>query len=201
MQRSLLFILLILTSYSAGAKQLAPHEMIQQVANTTFKQLKQDKQQIEKEPAHIKQILIKELMPHVDHQLAAKILLDKTPGTDEQKLAFYRAFEQYPIATYATIFAKYVDQQLEVEPTTDFAGQKVVTVKARLTQDGRPNIPIEFKLRTHPQSNDWQLFDMVVEGVSLLFSKKAELKAIFRQDNGIETATRLLAEKAQSSDK
>ncbi|MFT5164445.1 MAG: phospholipid transport system substrate-binding protein, partial [Alteromonadaceae bacterium] len=43
---------------------------------------------------------------------------------------------------------------------------------------------------------NWAVYDMVVEGVSLLNSKKAELRSILRQDNGIDTATRLLNEKS-----
>ena len=61
---------------------------------------------------------------------------------------------------------------------------------------GKPDITIEFKLIRHRDSEYWQVFDMVAEGISLLDSKRAELGGMIRQQ-GLARVTELLQERAK----
>jgi phospholipid transport system substrate-binding protein len=197
MRKLFTLMMLLIVSFVVNATPSAnPYELIQQVANTTFQRIQSENQMIQQDPQRLKRVLREELMPYVNHKLAAKILLEKTPGTAEQKMAFYQAFEQYLVTTYATVFKDYADQKLIVEPQSNADQNKVVTVKTRLVEAGKPDTHIDFKVRLKSNSHNWAVYDMVVEGVSLLNSKKAELRSILRQDNGIDTATRLLNEKS-----
>lgn len=205
MKKQFTMMLLCLTGFFANAVPTDnPYELVREVASSTLKRIQQDNQLIQQAPEQLKVVLREQLMPYVNHKLAAKLVLGKTVGTTEQKSAFYQAFEEYLVATYTSVFRKYVDQQLVIEKQSvsqseNKPNKKVVTVKTRLVDGKSPDIHIDFKVRLNRKSGKWAVYDMVVEGVSLLNSKKAELRPILRQQNGIEVATDLLTEKAKSS--
>lgn len=174
-----------------------PYELIQQVAEATFKRIAKDKNLIDKEPNHLKVIVQEELMPYVNYKYAARAVLGKIKTTKQQKNSFYEAFKAYLITTYATVFTQYTDQKVIFEPPKNIAGKKIVTVKTRITDSARPDIHIDFKVRLNKRTGQWKAYDMVAEGISLLNSKKAELKPMLRQKDGIEIVSALLKEKSK----
>jgi phospholipid transport system substrate-binding protein len=62
---------------------------------------------------------------------------------------------------------------------------------------GKPDINIEFKLRRGRDSENWLVFDMVAEGISLLDSKRAEFGNLIRKQ-GLSSVTQILLEKAKA---
>jgi phospholipid transport system substrate-binding protein len=174
-----------------------PYKLIQRVAEATFKRISQDSEKISVDPNHLKTVVSDELMPYVNHRLAAKMVLGKSKATKDQKKAFYKAFKGYLITTYATVFTKYTNQKVVFEAARNIDGKKVVTVKTRIIDEARPDIHIDFKVRLNKKTKIWKAYDMVAEGISLLNSKKAELKGLLRQRGGVADVTRLLNEKAK----
>ena len=55
--------------------------------------------------------------------------------------------------------------------------------------DSRPNIKLEFKLRKEKMV-EWQAFDMVAEGISLLSSKQSEWNRKIRQEGMVAVGKR-----------
>jgi phospholipid transport system substrate-binding protein len=175
-----------------------PYTLMQQVADTTFKRISNDQAIIANNTNHLKTIVTEELMPFIDHRYAARVILYKTKTNKKQRKAFYKAFEQYLITTYATVFSKYTNQQVKFAPQSPFADKKKVIVKTRLITDGAPDISIDFKVRKNSKTGIWKAYDIRALGVSLLNSKKAEMKPLLRQHNGIEHVTQILIEKAKA---
>lgn len=183
-------------SVQAATAQEDPYKLIQRVADATFKRIITDQQMIQDDPNHLKTVVREELMPYINYKLSAKMVLGKTKGSKEEKKAFYEAFNKYLITTYATVFTKYNDQKVVFEAPRNIEGKKVVTVKTRIIDGSRPDIHIDFKVRLNKKTGQWRAYDMVAEGISLLNTKKAELKGLLRQKGGVANVTRLLNEKA-----
>jgi phospholipid transport system substrate-binding protein len=175
-----------------------PYTLMQQVADTTFKRIADDQAKINDNANHLKVIVADELMPYIDHRFAARVILYKSKVSKSQRKAFYKAFEQYLITTYATVFSKYSDQQVKFDPAMPFEGKKMVVVKTRLITAGAPDINIDFKVRKNKKTGVWKAYDLKALGVSLLDSKKAEMAALLRQQNGVEKVTQILTEKAKA---
>ena len=192
-------VLLFLTSAAVQAKASDPYQLIEKVANNTFNRIAADREHIARDANHLKTIVAEELMPYIDHRYASRIILYKIDATKVQRKAFYKAFRQYLITTYATIFAKYSNQQVVFAPGKDFSNAKKVLVKTKLVSDGIPDINIDFKVRKIKKSGQWKAYDLRAMGVSLLDSKKAELAGLLRKEGGVDTVTALLNEKAQSN--
>lgn len=193
----MMILLMAVLSFGARADHDEdPYKMIQRVADATFKRIVTDQQLIDTDPNHLKKVVREELMPYINYKLTAKIVLGKTKASKAEKKAFYAAFNEYLITTYATVFTKYDDQKVVFEAPRSIEGKKVVTVKTRIVDGSRPDIHIDFKVRMNKKTGKWLAYDMVAEGISLLNTKKAELKSLLRQKNGVSNVTRLLNEKA-----
>lgn len=176
-----------------------PYLLIQQVADKTFKRISSDKAIIAQNPDHLKVIVTDELMPYIDHRYASRRILYKIKSTKADRKAFYKAFEQYLVTTYATVFSKYNDQAVTFAPALPFADKKIVEVKTKVHNDNSDDLDINFKVRKNKKTGIWKAYDLKAQGVSLLDSKRAELIGLLRQSGGVAKVTKLLEEKAKAS--
>ena len=96
--------------------------------------------------------------------------------------AFRLEFEDNVVATYAWRFASYDGQAFSVGTVRDGSrGQKIVS--SSLSQsDGAPPIVIDWRLTPHGDS--WRIFDIVVEGLSMLVTQRDEYSAVIRRNDG-----------------
>ncbi len=200
----LLGTLLVIISFGSAAAQKPaviaqdPYQMIQQVAQSTFARIHHDSAAISANPNHLKQIVEQELMPYIDHSFASRWILYKVNANAAEKKAFSAAFKNYLITTYATIFAKYDNQPVEFAKPQPFNGKKVVEVKTTVKNQGGDDLAIDFRVRFNKKTGQWKAFDLKAQGISLLDSKRSELMAILRQNDGVAKATKLLVEKAKA---
>lgn len=177
-----------------------PYKMMEVVADRTFSRLAKDKEKILANPELLRTIVDEELVPYIDRQYAAFRVIGSSANIKEipreELMAFIDAFQGYMVATYAGAFTQYRDQKVMIEPAKPIENQKIITIKTRVIDPGKPDINIEFKLR-RAKEGTWLVFDMVAEGISLLDSKRAELSNLIRQQ-GLKSVTALLNEKAKA---
>jgi phospholipid transport system substrate-binding protein len=171
---------------------------VQSVANDLFKRITKEQVNIEKNPEILRVVVEEQLAPSINHKYAAAMVLGPhyRKITDQQKEDFFNAFKEYLVATYAGILTLYKDQQVIFEPGGDFDDKKIVVVKTRVLDEGKPDIRLDFKLRLNNRTGEWSAYDMVAEGVSVLDSKRAELQNLIRQQ-GVDSVTELLLDKAK----
>ncbi|MCW8109462.1 ABC transporter substrate-binding protein [Alteromonas ponticola] len=179
-----------------GINEDNPYELVQDVAMKTFDRMKANQQQIKNDPEVLRTIMEEELLPHIDYQFAAFMVLGKHfKSVPKAKLSEYvSVFRQYLITTYAVAMGYYDNQEVEFEPAGSFADKKSVTVRAIVKDPQRPEINIAFKVRKDTRTNEWKAYDMVAEGISMLNSKRSEFESILRQQ-GIDEVIRLMNEK------
>ncbi len=171
-----------------------PYDMIKEVSSETFARLKADQTIIQGNPDHLKVIVEEELMPYVNEKYAALKLLGS--HTKKAKRAdvgqFIKSFRGYLVASYAQVLTQYTDQEVRFGPEPKLDGKKRITsVKVAIVDNPRPDINLEFKLRKNKKTGEWQAFDMVAEGISLLSSKQAEWNSKIRKDGILAVAAEL----------
>lgn len=199
-------LLALLGATSAQAELIRddnPYVLLEKLANKTIQRIEADRGLIDQDINHIRVIIREEMMPYVDYVYAAKRVLGRnlTQTNEQQRNEFYTVFRDYLITTYAGAFTQYD----ETKHTIEFgdAGRfeddsRMVVVHTRLIENGRPPVRLDFKMRFDNNEDLWKAYDLVVEGVSLLNSKQAEINAVIRS-NGIDGTIALLREKAQES--
>ncbi|MGQ8365271.1 ABC transporter substrate-binding protein [Glaciecola sp. 1036] len=195
---SLVVVLLLSVGVSglanaAEVDKTDPYKMVQDVASVTFERIKNEKQDIKNDPERLRVIMEEELLPFIDYRFSAYKVLGKYVNTVERKdlLEFISVFRQYLITSYAVAMGYYDDQTVEFEPGRDFSDRSDVTVRAVIKDDDRPDIKVAFKVRKNRKTNEWEAYDMIAEGISLLSSKQTEFEAIIRK-NGIQEAISLM---------
>lgn len=182
------------TVMASEVDKTKPYEMMEFVSENTFARLKAEQNNIQQQPDLLKTVVREELMPYVNVKYAAyKLLgthLKKT--TPEEREEFVRAFNQYLIASYAQVLTQYTDQNVLFEPEKSIpADKRIISIRVEIVDSARPSIKIDFKLRKNKKTLEWQAFDMVAEGVSLLSTKQSEWNSKIRTE-GIEAVSKEL---------
>ena len=165
-----------------------PYQMVQEAASLTFARIKAEQKNLVQDPEILRVIMEEELMPYIDYRFSAFKVLGKYARRVEKKelLEFVTVFREYLITSYAVAMGYYDNQTVEFEPERDFSDRNDVTVRAVIKDNVRPDIKVAFKVRKDPRSGEWQAYDMIAEGISLLSSKQSEFESILRKD-GIAT--------------
>lgn len=195
----------IIISVFAGVAQAQdvdktkPYEMMAQVSEMTFSRLKAEQSAIQSNPNILKTIVNEELMPYVNVKYAAyKLLgthLKKTSA--EERAEFVVAFREYLVASYAQVLTLYTDQKITLEKAKKIPeGKKIISVRVDILDSARPTVKVDFKLRKNKKTEEWQAFDMVAEGVSLLSTKQSEWNGKIRKE-GISSVSKELASLAK----
>jgi len=186
-------IFMATTTVTIASEQSDPYVMINEVASLTFDRMKREKEQIEKNPELLRTVMEEELLPYIDYRFSAFKVLGKYASKvpREKLLEFVSVFREYLITSYAVALGYYDDQLVEFAPALEFDGRSDVTVRAVIKDGERPDIKVAFKVRKDRQSDQWQVYDMVAEGISLLSSKRTEFESILRQD-GIDKVIELM---------
>jgi phospholipid transport system substrate-binding protein len=159
------------------ADNVSPYKVIETVGNNLFSRIAENQQEIEKFPGLMRDIVDQELMPFIDYKYAAYRILGKNlrKTTKEQRAMFVTSMRSYLIRTYANALTQYKNQQVIFEREREIKGRKIVSVNTKIIDTNRPTINIAFKMRQNKKTKQWKAYDMVVEGISLLSSKQAEL--------------------------
>lgn len=191
--------LLVLTSATALASQGkqvegSPYLVLKEVGNNLFTRISANQQEIKKFPYLMRDIVEEELMPSIDYRYASYRILGKhlKKISKEQRADFVQAMRHYLVRTYATALTKYKNQQVIFEADKPTKGKKIVSVKTQIIDMNAPTIDVIFKMRKNKKTGQWKAFDMVVEGISLLSSKQAELSNKIAKQ-GVEQVTLELA--------
>ncbi len=171
-----------------------PYQMMRQVAEAAFSRLKAEQDLIQQDPNHLKVIVDQDLMPFVNEKYAAlKLLGPNLRGAKREDVGeFIVAFRSYLVTSYAQVLTQYTDQTIEFEPEPKIDPDKSITsIKVDIIDTPRPNIKLEFKLRRDKNSGEWEAFDMIAEGISLLSSKQSEWSSKIRQEGILAVAQEL----------
>ncbi|WP_371376702.1 phospholipid-binding protein MlaC [Thalassotalea aquiviva] len=188
-------------SHHATAEQINaknPYQLIQQVGDITFKRFANEEAEIKKNPELLKDIVREELMPYVFYQYAGlKVLGNYRKSASKEELKdFLVAFREYLITSYAQVFTLYDNQEVVFNPIKEIDKESIVMVPVDILMGEGNIINLVFKVRLNNKTNEWQAYDLVAEGISMLDSKTKELRSILAQ-NGVPRVTEMLLEKSK----
>ncbi|MCD9514871.1 phospholipid-binding protein MlaC [Photobacterium carnosum] len=183
---------------AATVDQTNPYKMMNTVSAYLFGTLKAEQTKIKANPEQLRVIVKQELLPYINTRYAAyKVLGSNLRNTTaEQRDAFTAAFTDYLVASYAQVLTQYTDQKIELEsPKPVPADRSIISVRVDIVGPQRPPIRLDFKLRLNKKTKEWQGFDMVAEGVSMLSTKQSEWSGQLRT-KGIDAVTQSLRDLA-----
>lgn len=173
-----LFLFVFTSSvFSSEVAPTSPYVVLQSIGDKLFSRIAANQQEIKKFPALMQIIVEEELMPSIDYRYASYRILGKNlrDSSQEHRELFVNSMRNHLAKTYATALMQYKDQQVVFESDKPVKDKKIVAIKTQIIDPNKPTIDVVFKMRQNNQTGEWKAYDMVVEGISLLSSKKAEL--------------------------
>jgi phospholipid transport system substrate-binding protein len=197
MNKFFIFFTLLLTSIFSSFSSAAtnsPYQVIAETGQRLFSRIAHDQESLKKFPDLMRNIVEEELMPSIDYKYAAFKVLGKNLNkmTKVQREKFVISMRSYLVRTYATALKQYKNQQVSFEPSRPTKGARIVGVDTIISDDNAPEITITFQMRQNKKTKEWKAYDMIIEGISLLNSKQAEMTKRIKK-NGIEQVTLELA--------
>lgn len=127
------------------------------------------------------------IVPHFDTKYIAQMVLARNwkAASPEQRSRFEVAFKTMLINSYADSLLTYYDSvSAEIKPPRMAAGATEATVGTSLIRKNAPPIALVFATRLVGQ--DWKIWDISVEGISLVTSFRSQINAEV-QKNGLDS--------------
>lgn len=196
MKRSIqIFLSLIMMVFAGNALAgVAPDELVKTTANDVLAIIKSDKDIQNGDLQKIYALAEEKILPNFDFERVARMVLGKhwRSANKEQQAAFKREFRSLMLRTYASALSKYRDQTIEFKPLHMQPGATDVTVESEIIQPGGQPIGVDYTLEKLGDS--WKVYDIVIEGVSLVTNYRGQFNNEIRQ-SGIDGLIKKLSDK------
>lgn len=165
-------------SFAQSVDTKNPYQLIMDLGDQVFQAVSKAKQNNANSPEQMATLVNELMMPYIDVPFASyKILgsqLKKTSKAEREQ--FVAAMQQDLVKTYSNALSQYNNQTISYEPAKQIkANKKTVAVRTVLVSPEAPEVSMIFKLRKNKKTGQWKAYDLVVEGISLIDSKRAEL--------------------------
>ena len=175
-----------------------PLELVQKTADDVLSVIKSD-QSIQEDKEKIYKLAEEKILPNFDLDRISMLVLGKTwrKINEDQQQKFKTEFKTMLLRTYAVALGKYKDQEIHFKPLRMEPEDNKVSVKSQIIQDGAQPISVDYSLAK--KDNVWKVFDIVIEGVSLVTNYRSQFASEIK-NNGIDSLITKLAEKNNKGD-
>jgi phospholipid transport system substrate-binding protein len=177
-----------------GDAASAAVELLETTTDNVLKILRDQREQLENEPDRIYKIVDDHILPHLDDITMAKLALGKSwnMASREQKIDFVNEFRDLLVRTYSKSLLEFKDQTIKYFPAVMEGDASRTSVNAEVLQPGAPSIPLAYRMRI--KDNAWKVYDIQVDGVSLVTSYRGTFTQEIRK-SGIEGLLQYLRDK------
>ncbi len=191
-KRLLMVAMLAIVPLAANAAdQSDPYKLMNEAAEKTFTRLKNEQPKIKQDPNYLRQIVRQELLPYVQIKYAGALVLGRyyRDATPAQREAYFSAFGDYLAQAYGQALALYHGQTYQIQPAQPLGDAKIVAIRVTIVDpNGRPPVRLDFQWRKNSQTGNWQAYDMIAEGISMITTKQNEWSDLLRT-KGIDGLT------------
>ncbi len=179
----------------ALAQELSPEQLVQKITGDVLAAVKGDQQLAAGDKQKAMKLAEEKVLPYVDFEYATRLAVGRAwrQASPEQKSRLVNEFRNMLVRTYSNSIQAYEGQTLKVLPSrgkSDTADE--ATVRTQFVRAGGQPLPIDFAM--HKAGNDWKVYDITVEGVSLVLTYRSEFDAIVKQQ-GIDGLIQALSQK------
>ena len=181
--------------FSAGVlASESPDALVKRTAEDVMAIVKNDKDIQAGNQDKIFALAEEKILPNFNFDRVSRLVLGKnwTKATPDQKAAFQTEFRTLLLRTYATALSKFKNQTIEYKPLRLADGANTAAGKTVILQPGGQPIAVDYSLEK--QADAWKVYDIVIEGVSLVTNYRGQFTQEIRQ-NGLDSLIKKLADK------
>ena len=186
------------TALAASTGSSAQH-LVKQVTESIIEELTSRPEALRENPRDLHELVDRLVLPYFDFERMSRRVLGKRWKTaaPEQRTRFVSAFRSLLVRTYATLLSEYRGQTLIwLDPMPRRKDDEIV-VPVRIETTGSPAIRVAYAM--HGKGTDWKVFDVAVDGVSLVTNYRSSFRSEIARD-GIEGLIARLEAKSLETD-
>lgn len=161
-----------------------PYQKTEVTANKLFKTMTAESAEIKQNPDILKKIVAEYLLPQIHVKYAAALVLGNeyknlTPNDRER---YFVAFQDYLVQAFAQALSMYNDQSYQIEDEKPIGDKTILSVRVLLISKNQEQQPIrlDFQWRKNTKTGEWQAYDMIAEGMSMITTKQTEWATTLR---------------------
>jgi phospholipid transport system substrate-binding protein len=195
MSKLLAFLSAVLLASGAWAQELGPDQLVQKITEEVLAAIKSDKQLAAGDRQKALKLAEEKVLPYIDFEEATRLAVGRAwaQATPEQKKKLVSEFRNMLVRTYSNAIEAYQGQTLKVLPSRSSKDSKDdSTVRTQFIRAGGQPLPIDFQMRKTDKG--WKVYDISVEGVSLVLTYRSEFDAVVKQE-GLDGLIKRLAQK------
>ena len=175
--------------------QDGPDKLVRSVADDLLKALRQDPELRTGNQAKMSELIEQKVAPHFDFERMTRLAVGRSwrQATPEQQKALIEQFRALLIRSYSAAFSGYQNIVIEVKPLRVQPDEEDVQVHSEIKlPGGAPPVNVDYSM--YKASADWKVYDVTVEGVSLVTTYRSTFAEEIRQ-SGIDGLIKSLVEK------
>ena len=184
----------------AQAENAPPDSVLELASRQMITAINANHEKIKTDPGVVNELVEEILMPHIDFIASSKWVLGKhwRRASKEQKLEFIRQFRTLLLRFYSTALAEYLTTNTVSEdmfvflPLRGDLSSKRVIVHSEIHAPSGNIIPVKYNM--HLTKKGWKVYDVSVEGVSMVTTYRTSFASEIKQ-KGLEGLIASLAER------
>jgi phospholipid transport system substrate-binding protein len=190
---------------TAAPSTLGPQELVENSAKRMLVELDKNRPMYVKDPAKLDDLVGNVLLPNIDTEYAARLVLGQTwrTATPEQRKRFVDAFYHSLLRNYGAALVDFTADRFVILPYKAEAGDSMATVRTEVKRSSGDKVPVNFSLRK--TDGVWKAWDVVIEGISYVksfrtdFGAEVQAKGLDEVINRLETQSKAPGSAAASS--
>ena len=175
----------------------APLDTVRNTTEEVVARVKDEKDALRAEPAKMYGLVSEMIFPHFDFNVMSQFVLGEQwkAAEEAKRAAFVAQFRKLLVRTYAAALLEYSDQSISYSaPVPQPANGRTAVVRQDISQPSGTAMPVVYRL--HNKTGAWKVFDVAVDGVSLVRTYRSSFTSILRE-GGIDKLIATLATKNQ----
>ena len=183
-----LAFLLIINSSGSAQNFLGPKQIVQGTAEKVLAEVNLRRAELEANTASIYPLVEKMILPHFDFEAMTRFAMGRfwRHASSQQQRRLIAEFQELLVRTYATALLSYSGEDIEYLPINFLNEGREALVPTKIAYAGGPPIPINYRLRIENENNTWLVFDVVIDGISLVTNYRSTFVRLIRVGGGNE---------------
>lgn len=193
-------LLVICTFLSQNLLAQSPVPMLERAANQIISTLKENKSSLKSNPGIIYKAVEEHLVPNVDVAGMSRSVLGRqawNKASAAERVEFSRAFTRLVIRTYSSPLAQYSDETIQFLPLRGSSNSRFMRVNSVIVRSQGQNIPLSYSLIS--KNGQWKIYDISVEGVSLLQSFRSQFAQVLQHSSISEVIKQMQQKQAKKA--
>jgi phospholipid transport system substrate-binding protein len=162
----------------------SPIPMLKSTSDNIINTLEKNKSSLSANPTIVYGAVRKYLLPQVDVTGMSRSVLGRNAwkkASKSERSAFTKAFTNLVIRTYASPLAQYSNETIKFLPIRGAVDKRFIRVNSIIVRSNGKNIPLAYSLVS--KNGAWKIYDLSVEGVSLLQSFRSQFAQVLQNSD------------------